>query len=119
MRRIITVILVTAFLGTACSSPELREVQTNTGGVLDCPADTVWHASVSPNLGSPGAAQPAGALPEAGSELAPPGEPQLESETPAKAVFVYVDADRHRTGRVTVEQISGTGWYLTSAERCD
>lgn len=112
-------VLAVATLAPACSSPEHREVQMNSGGILDCPSDAGWYAAVSPNIGVPGASSPAAALAEPGSELAAPGEPRVESETSARVVFVYVDADGHRTGRVIVEQISGTGWYLTSVERCD
>lgn len=119
MRRWVLTVVVAAVLTTACSSPDPHEVQTNSGGILDCRSDTVWYAAVSPNLGTPGAATPDGALSAPGSELAPPGEPTVESEATTRVVFVYLDAGGHRTGRVTVDRISNAGWYLTHVERCD
>jgi hypothetical protein len=53
-----------------------------------------------------------------GDDLVPPGTPEMESESPNEAVFVYRDADGYRRGRAIVEQRDGAGWLPTQTERC-
>jgi hypothetical protein len=101
---------------SACGS-QLSEVQTNSGGILDCSSDTVSYAMIEP-VPEAGSSAPDGALAGLGDDLVPPGTPQVESQSLREVVFVYTDPDGHRLGRVIVGRPYDTGWLPTQVERC-
>ena len=101
----------------ACGGSDLSEVQTNSGGILDCPSDTVLYATWDPVLG-PGSSLPGEALSVLAADRMPLGTPQMESESTREVVYVYTDADGHRLGRVMVGRPYDTGWFATRTERC-
>jgi hypothetical protein len=111
-------IAVMVAMATASCSAGLSEVQTNSGGTLDCPSDSVRYAAIDP-VPSAAAASPAEALAVLGDDLVPPGISEVESETAHGVVYLDRDTDGNRLGRVIVEEREGTGWLPVGTERCD
>jgi hypothetical protein len=101
---------------SACGGA-ISEVRTNSGGVLDCPSDTVRYTVIDPAPGN-AAPTPDDARSRLAEALVPPGTPQLGSESPVRAVYVYIDEDEHRVGRVIVHNRSDDKWFATEIERC-
>lgn len=95
----------------------LSEVQTNSGGLLDCPSDTVLYFNVTPTVAG-GSSTADGALTTLVGNPLPPGTPQLESARPGEVVYVYTDSEGHRLGRVILRQPHDADWSVLQTERC-
>ena len=105
-------------LANACGSTR-TEVQTNNGGILDCPSETIEYAVFDRSLEAPGSQLPSDALAILSWDLGtPPGDPQVESEIDDEVVFVYTDAEGNRVGRAVVIRPEA-GWFIQETERCD
>ena len=115
--RNLTVIVLLLAAIAACSG-EVREIATNSGGVLDCDSDTVLYVMMDAAIHTGGAASAEDALEEIGDVSGrPPGEPTAERSGEQSVVFTFRDSDGRRTGRAMVEKYSG-GWFVQSTERC-
>lgn len=110
-------LLLVMLLALAACSGDLSEVDTNSGGTLDCPSDTVLYASIDP-VPSASTPTPSEALGLVGDEFLPPGTPDVESQNEQEAVFLFRDTDGNRVGRVIVAERGGTGWLPQATERC-
>jgi hypothetical protein len=118
-RRSWSVALV-ALLALGSCGDSIREVQTNGGGTLDCPSDTVLYAVVdpTPEAGEPTPAEALAALTSASDPPVPSGRPEVASESDDEVVYLFTDSDGHRVGRVIVRRPLETGWSVVATERC-
>ncbi len=118
MRRIGSSAVVVALLLSACGPSSRLEVETNSGGVLDCPSETILYAMVDGDLSKPGATTPLEAAAAwIGGEFLPDGIPSIESESGNRAIVVIVDFDGNRVGRVLMVHHE-TGWFVQSTAAC-
>lgn len=111
--------VLVALIGSAgCgSTAERSEVRTNSGGELDCPSDNVWYFFITPSPDG-GAPTPGDALAQLTGDLRPPGAPQVESETSGEFIYVFVDPEGNRLGRVLIGQPDDSYWSALQTERC-
>ncbi len=117
VRRMLALSVLALLLG-ACGVGSRPEVQTNSGGVLDCPSSTILYAMVDSDISQPGAASPLDAAAAGiGSEFMPEGIPSLESESANQAIALVVDFEGNRVGRVLLVRHE-SGWHLQSTEAC-
>jgi hypothetical protein len=98
----------------------IREVRTNSGGILDCRSETVAYVFLdsSPEAGSAVPADALAVLAPDSVPPVPPGTPEVESASDLKVIYLYTDSEGRRVGRVVVEKPFGAGWSVTRTERC-
>ena len=118
MRNLIGLVLGVVMLSAACGSTEVREVVTNSGGVLDCASDSIQYTMVDSDVSRPGAASPVDAAAVfVGGEFTPDGTPEVESEAGSRAVVLVRDGDGNRVGRVLMIR-HPSGWHVNAIEGC-
>ena len=98
MNRAALALLAILLITAACGPAARMEVGTNSGGLLDCPSETVEYAVFDYGADATGSATPVGAL---AIEL-PTGIPQAVSEGDEAVVFEVIDESDNRVGRAMV-----------------
>ncbi|MCP3996518.1 MAG: hypothetical protein GY722_15900 [bacterium] len=117
MRRLL-ILLVLGLLATGCGPSPRSEVRTNSGGVLDCPTDTILYAKFNSDVTQPGEPSPIAAAAELiDSEWLKDGLPRLEAEPDGTAAVSIVDWEGNRVGRALVVE-HDSGWYVQATESC-
>ena len=116
-RHSIVAVLALATLLVGCGS-ERWEVLTNSGGVLDCPSDTILYVMMDGAIHSAGAATAAEGLDRIGEDSGrPTGNPAVEVSAGDFVIFAFLDDSGNRVGRVMVRLHLG-GWFVQWTERC-
>jgi hypothetical protein len=118
MARLVVTVVAASVLVGACGPAIRTEVRTNSGGVLDCPSDTVEYSHFDYGPDAQGSATAIGALRVLTPDLGLPlGAPLVETEEDDTTTFVFTDDDGNRLGRASAVQMDG-GWVVEETERC-
>jgi hypothetical protein len=125
MRGTLVAMLVLLVL-SSCSSGETLieaeseariEVQTRSG-TLDCP-DELISSSIGEFLeDAVGADSAQEALDKLPSWAPPRGEPGVENQEPEETVFLFLDDDGNRLGRVGTASPTDRGWFVLWIDKC-
>ena len=113
MNRAVPALLAILLITAACSPAARMEVATNSGGLLDCPSESVVYAVYDYGADASGSPTPAVAV----AIEFDAGVPQSESEGDEAVVFEVTDDDNHRVGRAMVIRLDN-GWVVRWTERC-
>ena len=117
MRQLL-ILLVLGLLAAGCGPSPRSEVRTNSGGILDCPTDTILYAMFDSDVTSPGESTPIAAAAEfIDSEVLKDGLPRLEGEPDGRAAVSIVDFEGNRVGRALVVEHE-SGWHVQATESC-
>lgn len=112
------ILLALGLLATGCGPSPRSEVQTNSGGILDCPTDTILYAMFDSDVTQPGEASPIAAAAEyIDSEWLKDGLPRLEGDAEGRAAVTIVDWEGNRVGRALVVE-HDSGWHVQATESC-
>ena len=121
MRRRIGFAVLALFVGLpACGgSASGGSVEVRTGlGVMDCPSDEWSYSTAEIAQTAEGSATADEALARLSADLGrPSGDPQVESDSPDRVVFLLSDSAGQRLGRVVVG-LMPNGWFVITTERC-
>lgn len=117
MRRLL-ILLVLGLFVAGCGPNPRSEVRTNSGGILDCPTDTILYAMFNNDVPGPGEPTPiAAAAVFIDSEWLKDGLPRLEGEPDGTAAVSIVDWEGNRVGRALVVE-HDSGWHVQAIESC-
>ena len=93
-------------------------MRTNSGGILDCPNETILYAMFDADVSQPGESTPIAAAAEfIDSEFLKDGLPRLEGEPGGSAAVSIVDWEGNRVGRALVVE-HDNGWHVRATESC-
>jgi hypothetical protein len=117
MRQLL-ILLVLGLLTAGCAPSSRSEVRTNSGGILDCPSDTILYAMFDGGVTGPGEPSPiAAAAKFIDGEWLKDGLPRLENESNGTAAVTIVDWEGNRVGRALVVE-HDSGWHVRATESC-
>ncbi|HSJ72646.1 MAG TPA: hypothetical protein VLA29_13485 [Acidimicrobiia bacterium] len=113
------ILILLIVLLASCSDGGSRiEAPTPSGRTLDCPDELIAYSVsdlMEEVMGADTAQEALDALPDPDR---PRGESVVEEQSPDEIVFLFVDNDENRVGRVGVGSRNERGWFITWQEKC-